>query len=290
MRTTGTALKEGPAFIELVNTMADPPDLMLHGGDIIDDALRTTLDSAQAQVDAWNTAIAGNAIPIRHCCGNHDIWAWGRTDIDPGDPLYGVNFFLYHFEPGESLPHYTFDLAGWRVAILNSNHPPLPKSYLEYSGMLDPAQFVWLRDLLVATPDSTPVLIVSHFPIVSAAVFQVSASSFDGTEARLEIRDNAVHVDVKQLISLFQQHAGKIKLCLSGHVHLLDHLWYNGATFLCSGAVCGKWWGGIHILTPPGYSLIDLFEDGTFEHRYVVAPGENHTWQVPPVPTGVALR
>ncbi len=48
--------------------------------------------------------------------------------------------------------------------------------------------------------------------------------------------------------------------------HTLD---YNGVTYLCNGAVCGGWWKGDYQETKPGFALVDLYDDGTFEHQYV---------------------
>lgn len=33
--------------------------------------------------------------------------------------------------------------------------------------------------------------------------------------------------------------------------------------------MCGGWWGGNHFECTYGYGMIDLYDDGTFENRYV---------------------
>ena len=72
--------------------------------------------------------------------------------------------------------------------------------------------------------------------------------------------------------------AGGVKLCLSGHVHLNDRVEMgvpgapaDGAkvTYICDGAVCGSWWDGRKAQCDEGYGVVDLYDDGTFEHRYV---------------------
>ena len=60
-----------------------------------------------------------------------------------------------------------------------------------------------------------------------------------------------------------------MKLCISGHIHLIDRVDYNNITYLCNGAVCGKWWRGTYQESPPGYALIDLYNDGSFAHQYI---------------------
>ena len=39
---------------------------------------------------------------------------------------------------------------------------------------------------------------------------------------------------------------------------------------MCGGAVCGAWWKGSRFNEcEPGYSLIDLYDDGSVERQYV---------------------
>jgi len=52
-----------------------------------------------------------------------------------------------------------------------------------------------------------------------------------------------MHVDAAKIKDLFAKHKN-VKLCLSGHLHLVDRVDYNGVTYLCDGAVCGGWWKG----------------------------------------------
>ena len=77
-----------------------------------------------------------------------------------------------------------------------------------------------------------------------------------------------MHIDARKLKDLFFQYAN-VKLCISGHIHLLDRVDYNNITYLCNGAVCGKWWRGNYQENPPGYALIDLYDDGSFAHQYI---------------------
>jgi len=67
---------------------------------------------------------------------------------------------------------------------------------------------------------------------------------------------------------LFLKHSN-VKVCVSGHIHLVDRVDYNGVSYLCNGAISGNWWKGNFQETPPGYSLIDLFDDGTWRREYV---------------------
>jgi 3',5'-cyclic-AMP phosphodiesterase len=61
-----------------------------------------------------------------------------------------------------------------------------------------------------------------------------------------------------------------VKLCLSGHTHLVDRLDYTGVSYFCNGAVSGAWWKGAWQGCEPGYALVNLYDDGSFEREYVV--------------------
>ena len=83
-----------------------------------------------------------------------------------------------------------------------------------------------------------------------------------------------MHVDCIKLKDRFARHPN-VKLSLSGHLHALDRADYNGVTYLCNGAVCAGWWKGRHKDCDEGYAVIDLYDDGSFEHEYI-----KYGWQV----------
>ena len=87
-----------------------------------------------------------------------------------------------------------------------------------------------------------------------------------------------MHTDFKYLVDLFYAHKDKIKTCISGHIHLQDRVAYNGVHYFCNGALSGFWWEdgdknsggkGWYKQTPPGYAIIDLFDDGTVVNEYI---------------------
>jgi predicted phosphodiesterase len=77
-----------------------------------------------------------------------------------------------------------------------------------------------------------------------------------------------MHTDTAKIIALFYKYPN-VKLCLSGHIHLREKLVYDNITFICNGAVSGAWWEGNKRETAPGYGLIDLYADGSFEESYI---------------------
>jgi predicted phosphodiesterase len=77
-----------------------------------------------------------------------------------------------------------------------------------------------------------------------------------------------MHSDSEKIKSLFGRHP-HVKVCVSGHTHLVDRVDYNGVSYLCGGAVCGNWWRGRHKDCDEGYAVIDLCDDGSFDCEYV---------------------
>jgi len=116
---------------------------------------------------------------------------------------------------------------------------------------------------LAATRPETPILVVSHIPILAACLF------FTNADGRAEqVAPARMHTDAGRLKSLFLKHPN-VKCCISGHIHLIDRVDYDGVTYLCNGAVCGNWWKGRHQECDEGYTLLDLYDDGTVERTYV---------------------
>jgi predicted phosphodiesterase len=118
---------------------------------------------------------------------------------------------------------------------------------------------------LAALDPKTHVLVLSHIPIVAASAILWASQNQHGDYS---INSARIHMDAIKIKNLFAQRPN-VKLCLSGHLHHLDRVDYNGVTYLCNGAVSGNWWKGRHKDTDEGYAIIDLYDDGTFEHEYV---------------------
>jgi len=239
-----------------MQSQADRPDLVLFGGDnVMNVDSAEGADRAKEQMGVWKTALRNElSLPHRCCIGNHDILRNHPTD--------GKKWAIDALElPGR---YYHVDQGGWRIVVLDSTDPRGDG----YKGKLDDEQFEWLDGLLSSTPRGTHVMVLSHIPILSAAVF------FDGDLAEggdWRVPGSWMHIDAVRIKDLFQKHA-TVRLCLSGHLHLSDHARYNNTWYCCNGAVSGAWWDGAYHECQTGYGIVDLFADGTFENRYVTYP------------------
>ncbi len=233
------------------------PRLVLDGGDTIFDALGQDKFSVERQWKVHNDIISlDGELPIHHCIGNHDIWAAGPKN----DPLYGKQYALDKMELERT--YYSFDEGGWHFVILDSTEL-LPEG--GYIGRFGEEQLEWLVGDLQNTPASTPVLVMSHIPILTATGFYPD----NAKEGRWSVPGSWMHIDFNEVKDIFLRFPN-VKICLSGHMHLLDHVVYNGVSYLCNGAVSGNWWGDpLYHETKAGFAVLDLYPDGSFEREYV---------------------
>lgn len=239
----------------------DPlPDFILNGGDAINDALMHGKSSVQRQWNLWNHILKQDCcLPVFHCIGNHDVW--GLT-LKKADPLYGKKFAMEMMSLDKT--YQSFDRNGWHFIFLDSTHQR--ENGIWYTAKLDEEQFEWLADDLKNTDANKPVFIVSHIPVLTASVF---LDDYRQRFGKFQIPGTWMHTDVKKIMGLFNQYQN-IKICVSGHIHLYDEVRYNNISFYCNGAVSGDWWKNrAYHETQAGYAVIDLYDDGSFENRYI---------------------
>ena len=252
------------ACLQHVQSQPQAPDLIVFGGDnlmnVDGDGGR---DRAPVQLETWNTVVRNElSTPSRYVIGNHDILALDPTDGKKwATDAFGLDRRYYHF-----------DQAGWRFVVLESTSPNVLRGGGGgYKGMLDAEQFDWLDLTLRDTPAATPVCVISHIPILAACAY------FDGENEKSGnwcVPGAWMHLDARKIKDLFRRHQNadgrsKVRLCLSGHIHLADVVQYLGVTYACNGAVSGGWWGGPYQEFEPGYALVDLFDDGSSTVEFV---------------------
>lgn len=240
------------------------PEFIINGGDAIMDALAADKSSTQTQFNLFKSILAKeNSLPIYHCIGNHDVWGWFVKNDESlkNDKLYGKQWVVEEFSmPGR---FYSFTKSNWKFIVLDSTQLNPAGGYI---ALVDKPQYEWLQQELAATPKSMHVCIVSHIPILSicAGLF------FNKTEENgdLKIQRNLMHTDFLTLKKLFMQHP-KVKVCISGHIHLQDELNYLGVKYYCNGAISGNWWKGSFQEFAPAYAVVELFDDGSSKRTMV---------------------
>ncbi|SDT63341.1 Calcineurin-like phosphoesterase [Mucilaginibacter mallensis] len=229
----------------------EKPDFFLNGGDSIMDASYDNVKQDQVIKlwSIWDDCIKElKDYEVHSCIGNHDSW-WAAPN--KSDEMYGKDYVVKRL--GIPNRYYSFTKKNWHFIILDGNNSNIS---------LDEEQFKWLEDELEKIPAAEPTLLMSHFPILGTT----------------EVLVGGGHSDCKKLKNLFYKHRDKVKICLSGHNHLSDHTQYNDVLYCCNGAMSGFWWGkgdaesagpGYYLETPPGYAMLELYEDGTVENKYI---------------------
>lgn len=244
--------------LDHIQSLAHKPDLIINSGDAIMDAHRGGRAVAERQWKLWNEVVEKElSIPIVQSLGNHDIWVKNES---PASILDGKKFALDKINEADF--YFSKDLGDWHLISLDSISPNNEGRW--YTGRIDEAQMHWLKKELEAIPAFKPVMVISHIPILSACIF------FDGNRFennQWNVPGRWMHEDANELKNLFAKHPN-VKLALSGHIHLVDKVEYNGVTYCCNGAVSGAWWGGNYQQTKPGYAIIDLYADGRFSNHY----------------------
>ena len=242
----------------------DKPELILFGGDMVMDSLKTEKEKVEAQWAVWDKVYSAEVkTPSKLCLGNHDVWGWALRDAAlESDPRYGKVLAMERL--GMRDRYYSFDQAGWHFIVLDSLQRDFGNKH-GYTARLDDAQFAWLGRDLAATPKDTPVCVLSHIPLISVCVFFDTDLEATGSWV---IPGAWTHIDARRIKDLFHEHPN-VKVCLSGHVHLVDDITYLGVRYLCNGAVSGGWWKGDYQEFGPAYALVDFYSDGTVENQMV---------------------
>lgn len=244
-----------------IQALPDKPEMVITGGDHVMCVMGADDNWANVQYSLVKEIFDKECkLPVKYCIGNHDVWGWdkksGKTTGE--EALWGKKRPVHEF----NLPnrYYAFDQGPWRIIMLDSTH----FSDDVYTAKLDEEQYVWLAKEL-ADHSNQHVCIVSHIPIISAVAVLDGENDKSG---QWVIPHQWVHLDTRKLVELFHQHKN-VKLCISGHLHLVERIELNGVTYICDGAVCGAWWQGAYHQCPAGYGIFDLYEDGTFAHDYI---------------------
>jgi 3',5'-cyclic AMP phosphodiesterase CpdA len=246
------------AALESLEKLSPRPDLIVTGGDHVMDTTFEGSDRSRVQWDVYARAMRTTKLPVCSILGNHDVFGWGVKDMSERTAGYGKALAMDRL--GLERPYYSFDAGGWHFVMLDS----MQRREFSYTGSLGEEQTEWLAGDL-ASHRGKRTIVFSHIPILSVCVF------FDGKdrpgEKAWNVPNQWMHGDARPIVDLLD--ANDVKLAVSGHIHLVDRCAYRGVEFICDGAVSGNWWKGPLQQFPEGYGVIDLWPDGTFEHRYL---------------------
>jgi 3',5'-cyclic AMP phosphodiesterase CpdA len=260
-------LRAGEGFaacLRHIQSQPDAPSLILNTGDCVMDASKRDRARTEVQWNLWKSVLKqDNGLPIAHAIGNHDVWGWNKqaSGTTGDEPRWGKQYALD--ELGLARSYHSFDRGGWHFVALDSIHPREDR----FEPRLEEEQFAWLEADLAKVGPKTPVLVMSHVPIFSVTTFAGGAGHTD--DGRLICSRNGMHLDYRRIKDLFKRHPN-VKATLAGHTHYVDAVDHAGVRHFCNGAACGGWWKSTRDNEcPPGYALLDLYDDGTVEREYV---------------------
>lgn len=247
-----------------VSNLGDKPALIVTGGDLIMDSFAADEARTALQWEMFTKAIKDNTgLRVEHTLGNHDIWGWNKSKSRTSGTERGWGKLRALEVLGMAKQYHSYDIAGWHIVHLDSVQID-PNDANGYIGQIDAAQMDWLKADLAAVKPGVHTLVVSHIPILTATAL-LGKREADGS---LRISGGLMHTDSGALRDLFEK-SGHVKACISGHIHRIDRVDFRGIRYCCNGAVSGGWWKGPNSEATEGYTLVDLFDDGTVECEYV---------------------
>jgi 3',5'-cyclic AMP phosphodiesterase CpdA len=218
------------------------PDFALCGGDLVFDSNATTPRRALDLFTLYKETAKRLEMPVHSVPGNHDVVGLATASgVATTDPIYGKRTF----EDRIGHRYSSFNHKGWHFILLDSIGITPERGFI---GLIDAEQIAWLKSDLAATGPATPIVVLTHIPLVSA-VLQIIPDQWK-TPATYLVTNSQ---EVLEIL-----HPYNVKAVLQGHTHIREKVTYNGCQFITSGAVCGNWWKGARLGHPEGFAVLSV--------------------------------
>jgi len=228
------------------------PDFVVAGGDLIFDALEQDSITALTHFELYKNEIKRITSTVYNAVGNHENFAWFRTDISENHRFYGTK--MYENFLGKSF--YSFEHKGWKFFVLNSTKQTENKQYI---GYIDEEQMAWLKSELKTVAAKMPICIISHIPF-----FTIYNQLQYGSNAACAA--NEVVTNTNSVLELFETH--NLKLILQAHSHIFEHIYTPDFHIVSGGSISGKHWHGSNGKTEEGFVLIQI-EGNDVKTKYI---------------------
>lgn len=230
-----------------------PADFAIQGGDHVFDALGVNAGRATMLMDLYKRTADDLTLPLHHTIGNHDCFGvYTKSGAVPTDPMYGKKYFEDNF----GRLYYSFDHKGVHVVVLDSIGITTDRSY---EGRIDAPQIAWLANDLAAQPEGTPIIVVTHIPLVTAVEDYAAPPAIPPKHHALSV------VNAYEVLPLFDRY--NVIGVFQGHTHVLERVEWHGVPYITGGAVSGNWWHGTRYGTPEGFMVVDV-ANGSVTTRY----------------------
>ena len=230
------------------------PDFVLTGGDLVFDVMRGNRQKSDSLFTLYKSMSKGFKMPVYNCLGNHDLFAiYPESPENENHPDYKYGMFERYF--GKT--YYSFDHKGWHFIVLNSLDVTEDK---KYTGHFDEKQLEWLKSDLENVNKLTPIVIVSHLPMLSVR------SQITGTGG------NSMIDNVAEVFKITEKH--NLKLILQGHIHWKENGFVNDRFhYITCGSIAGNGWKGRRHNTKEGFVYVKVTGDN-FSWEYI-----DHGWE-----------
>lgn len=230
------------------------PDFVLTGGDLVFDVMRGNQQKGDSLFTLYKEMSSSFNMPVYNCLGNHDLFAiYPESPEDENHPDYKYGMFERHL--GKS--YYSFGHKGWHFIVLNSLDVTEDG---KYKGFINETQMEWLKQDIEKVDKATPVVLVTHIPLITVWQF---VNGGDGTRS---VENSA------SVFNILQEH--NLKLVLQGHIHWMESGEVNNRfTYITGGSIAGNGWKGRRHNTREGFLLLRV-NQGEVSWEYV-----DHGWE-----------
>jgi 3',5'-cyclic AMP phosphodiesterase CpdA len=244
---TPDAHRHWGAVLELV--AADPPDLVVHAGDLSTDGALRPEDLADARA-----AIDRVPVPVASVPGNHDVGDGAAWSQAPGEAVVGPGT-LARFGEVFGADRFSVTVGAWRLIGLDAQ-------VMGSGEGAEDEQWRWLAAAVGDVPSGVPVALVLHKPLVPPDGDRDSPHRYVPVAARRRLLGLVAGLDVR--------------LVVSGHVHQslvherdgVRHVWVPS----CWGLV-PDWIQRTVGVKRLGAVALTLHDDGTADVDEVRLPG-----------------
>lgn len=223
---------------------AHKADLVIAGGDLITEGFESSATRVAPRWDAYKMMHRAIKADIYPAIGNHDLVAAIPED---GTPAAKDPRAIYLARMGLDQTYYSFNAVGYHFVILDSIQ--VTGDEYQYQGIVWPEELEWLKQDLAKVPRGTPIVLITHIPLISAFYAATKGATFAPPK-------NRVVVNTCDVLEVIENH--NVILVLQGHLHVKELIRWRDTSFIVGGAICGRWWQGPWYGTEEGFNIITL--------------------------------
>ena len=259
------------------------PHVVFMLGDLHGDANSAEAQRAESIFNEVNQFREKLIAPSYCALGNHDIFGWSAEGDSPSKhPLFGKLMFEKLMGPR----FYSLNIAGFHLIVLDVLEGKRREEGWDIFGWLDEKQQRWLREDLSTIPSETPLIILTHFPLLSSHSAIYRDFFHQSPASKYEYQGYKVGGSYVANLDQWYNLLGHFRdiTFISGHLHIFEDLALKGREkilrFYCCGALC-VWQGDNEILSPylnisfpPGFLMLTLQEGKVIEalHKIIELP------------------